>query len=183
MVERISWLIDAFHRGVYRVHAHGGEAEPYHRSMLRRIDLDTLLWVATLMLAVAIGVCIGCLWSYVAHDAEPLMTVPGTRDGIATVTLEGFRDGLFRGRSSGTIRLFVGDDPVEIAPDGSFAMDHPGFHIEEVTVRVPSGMAFVASKKGKKYYGVTSAGGERIAPNNRVYFPDARSAEAAGYRR
>jgi hypothetical protein len=50
-----------------------------------------------------------------------------------------------------------------------------------VTVPVPPGMRFVASKKGKKYHAVDSASGERIAPENRVYFPDAASAERAGY--
>ena len=50
-----------------------------------------------------------------------------------------------------------------------------------VEVHVPVGMKFVASKKGTKYYAVESAGGERIVPQNRVYFATAAEAEAAGY--
>ena len=50
-----------------------------------------------------------------------------------------------------------------------------------IEVRVPAGMQFVASRKGKKYYAVDSAGGERIVPKNRVYFETAQEAESAGY--
>jgi hypothetical protein len=43
------------------------------------------------------------------------------------------------------------------------------------------GMKFVASKQGKKYYPVGSAQAENLKPENRLYFPDAAAAEAAGY--
>ena len=41
----------------------------------------------------------------------------------------------------------------------------------------------VASKRGKKYYSVGSAAEESLTPDNRIYFPDAASAERAGYSR
>ncbi len=41
--------------------------------------------------------------------------------------------------------------------------------------------AFVASKSGKKYYSVESAGGKKIKEENRVYFKTEKEAEAAGY--
>ena len=41
--------------------------------------------------------------------------------------------------------------------------------------------AYVASKTGKKYYSVDSAGGKKIKEENRVYFKDEKEAEAAGY--
>lgn len=150
--------------------------------LLRRIDPETLRWIITVILALGVGVIAGLVWSFSIRHAEPVTLVADTDVGSATVTLEGFRDGALRGRSVGIVRLFAGRDPISIASDGSFAVDHPGFHIDTVTVQVPRGMQFVASKNGKKYYSVTSAGGERITPRNRVYFPDARSAELAGYR-
>ncbi len=52
-----------------------------------------------------------------------------------------------------------------------------------IEVFVPAGMQFVASRKGKKYYAVDSAGGEKLTPENRVYFRTAAEAEAAGYQR
>jgi hypothetical protein len=47
---------------------------------------------------------------------------------------------------------------------------------------IPDGMKFVASSKGKKYYPVFSASGNRITPKNRLYFRTAKEAEIAGYR-
>ena len=40
---------------------------------------------------------------------------------------------------------------------------------------------FVASKTGKKFYASDSAAGQKIKEENRVYFKDEKSAEAAGY--
>lgn len=42
---------------------------------------------------------------------------------------------------------------------------------------------FVASKTGKKYYAIDSAGGKKIAEANRVYFNSVEEAEAAGYKK
>jgi hypothetical protein len=41
----------------------------------------------------------------------------------------------------------------------------------------------VASKKGKKYYSVFSPEGEKLAPDNRIYFKTAADAEAKGYKK
>jgi hypothetical protein len=50
-----------------------------------------------------------------------------------------------------------------------------------VTVTVPAGMKYVASKNGKYYYPVESVAGEKIVPANRVYFASEGDAEAAGF--
>lgn len=152
-------------------------------SFLRRFDPDAILWAASVSLALAVGILSGLVASFAARDARPVAVRAGSGAAAAAVTLEGFRDGLLRGRAAGPVRLFAGESPVALEHDGSFSLDHPGFHVNDVTVHVPPGMAFVASKKGKKYYSVASAAGERIAPANRVYFRDAASAEAAGFSR
>lgn len=149
-------------------------------ALLRRIDPDTLSLASMIAFTLGTGVLTGLVCSLAVRDI-PVVARSGSGATVVAVTFEGFRDGLLRGRSAGPVRLFAGEQPVEVAPDGSFAFDHPGFHIEEVTVPVPAGMRFVASRKGKKYYSVTSAAGERIAPGNRVYFPDEASARAAGF--
>ncbi|HRH31421.1 MAG TPA: hypothetical protein PK950_02025 [Candidatus Paceibacterota bacterium] len=41
--------------------------------------------------------------------------------------------------------------------------------------------AFVASKKGKKYYPVDCAGAKSLSESNRIYFKDAAEAESKGY--
>jgi hypothetical protein len=42
-------------------------------------------------------------------------------------------------------------------------------------------MRFVASRRGKRYYPVSSREGERLVPENRLYFRTAEEAERAGY--
>jgi hypothetical protein len=148
--------------------------------IFRRPDPDALAAAASVVLALGAGVLCGLVGSLAVREV-PVTVRSGCGAAVAVVTLDGFRDGMFRGKAVGPLRLYAGEDPVDVAPDGTFAFDRPGFRIEDVTVVVPPGMAFVASRKGKKYYSVTSAAGERIAPANRVYFPDAASAESAGF--
>jgi hypothetical protein len=148
----------------------------------RRPDPDALLAAASVSFALGAGVLCGLVGSFAVRDV-PVAVRSGCGATVATVTLEGFRDGMFRGRAVGPLRLYAGDEAVAVADDGSFALDGGGFRVEEVTVPVPPGMAFVASRKGKKYHPVASAAGERIAPANRVYFRDAAAAEAAGFSR
>lgn len=45
----------------------------------------------------------------------------------------------------------------------------------------PEGAKFVASKDGKKFYSVDSAGGKKIKAEKRIYFKDEKEAEEAGY--
>ncbi len=151
-------------------------------AFLRRLPSAHVQWWSSTILACCIGVIAGLIWAFTLQiDMHPPLSIRGSGATIASVTFEGFRDGALRGHAVGPLRLYVRDDAIMVDASGSFAIHHPAFRIEEVTIRVPDGMQFVASRKGKKYYSVTSAAGERIAPHNRVYFPDATSAEAAGF--
>lgn len=149
--------------------------------MLERLPAHTIVLVASVLLAFGCGALSGLVVAF-AHDAgaHPPVIVRGSGSVAAAVTLDGFRDGALRGRAAG-VRIFAQGEAVDVAPDGSFAIVHPSFRIEEVSIPVPEGMAFVASKKGKKYYAVDSAAGERIAPQNRLYFRTEVAAKAAGF--
>lgn len=141
-------------------------------------------WAACFVCALLIAFLLGRI-SHVLSDTarHPPSIVTQSGGSVATVVLDGFRDSALRGRTAGDVRLFVQESAVEIDSDGSFAITHPAFGVEIVSVQVPEGMHFVASKRGKKYYDVTSAGGNQITPENRVYFRTAGEAEAAGYTR
>jgi small subunit ribosomal protein S1 len=67
----------------------------------------------------------------------------------------------------------------EDAPDAKESKDAEQLSIE---VGAATDAPFVASKSGKKYYAVDSAGGKKIKAENRVYFKDEKEAEAAGYK-
>lgn len=111
----------------------------------------------------------------------PFLLEPDLRPRVPVVQVEGIQEGVVMGHISGDVRVFWGEDM--IIPDGSgaFRIADDVFLTEEVTVEIPDGMKFVASRKGKKYYSVMSAMGERIKPENRVYFPTAGDAEAYGF--
>jgi len=149
---------------------------------LRRVPADTLLFLSCVALAFGSGSLAGTVAGLAfVHDVPPAI-VRGSGASVTTVVFEGFRDGALRGQAAGPLRLFARDERVDVAADGRFSIVHPAFRIEEVSVPVPPGMRFVASKNGKKYYKVDSAAGERIAPQNRVYFADETAAAAAGFR-
>lgn len=133
-------------------------------------------------LAFAVGCLTGLVHAFAFEvESHPPTVLHRSGSTVAAVSIASFRDGALRGTAAGPVRLFLNNAAVAIAPDGSFAAVVPSFRVEEVSVVVPAGMRFVASKKGKKYYPVDSAGGERIVPENRVYFADTASAEAAGF--
>lgn len=110
----------------------------------------------------------------------PFHLEPDLRPRVPVVQFEGIREGMVTGRISGDARVFWGERM--ILPDGSGAFRvATDLLVEEVAVRVPEGMHFVASRRGKRYYAVPSPMGERIAPENRLYFPTASDAEAYGF--
>ena len=113
----------------------------------------------------------------------PLSIVEDTRQLVPVVDLRGVTDGKLEGMLKGDVRLFLGNEPVLTNGSGAFKVPADYLFINYVRVTVPEGVQFVASKRGKNYYPVSSSAGEKIIPENRVYFPDARSAENAGFKR
>jgi len=100
---------------------------------------------------------------------------------VAVVSIDGINNGALTGTAQGAVRLVAGDRIVLPDGSGAFVIDDAAILTNRVSIIVPEGMHFVASKRGKKYYPVDSANGQQIVPGNRVYFPDAGSAERAGF--
>ncbi|MBI5794426.1 hypothetical protein HZA87_05115 [Candidatus Uhrbacteria bacterium] len=114
--------------------------------------------------------------------SPPLMLRDDTRPHVAVVRLGGLRDSSLRGTLSGEVRLFAGDTLILPDGSGSFRITDRNFLTNVITIKAPSGMQFVASKRGRTYYAIGSSGGESIVPANRIYFPDSASAQKAGYK-
>jgi len=106
-----------------------------------------------------------------------------TRSPEPTVILEGLRDGKIVGSMNGGVRMWVGEMQVLPDEEGDFAVDPGPLLVNSISVLVPEGMQFVASRRGKKYYPVLAGEAHDIVPENRVYFISAADAEEAGYRR
>jgi len=137
-----------------------------------------------LSLMLCMGICLGgsmgiaaaLLWKSNALAFEIAPVSPK----VPTVVIEAAPGGKVEGHVSGFARLLLGADLVAEG-SGTFVGMMKGSLPVTVEVIVPPGMKYVASKTGKKFYSVTSAMGNRLLPKNRVYFPDAASAKAAGY--
>lgn len=142
------------------------------------------LCIGTLLVATILGYCIGrILATKTVYASAPMQMIRDTRPLVPTIVLQGVRNGVLHGHIVGSGgRLFIGD--AHVVPTATGAFRAPAFPalINQVVVRVPQGMQFVASARGTKYYPVLSKSGERIAPDNRVYFGTEKEAEVAGYR-
>lgn len=100
---------------------------------------------------------------------------------VSVVEIDGILNGALTGRMSGSVLMTAGDKPVIPDANGSFSIRDSSVLTNVVQIDVPDGMRFVASRRGKKYYPVDSADGQRIVPENRVYFPDEADAQRAGF--
>lgn len=138
--------------------------------------LMALLFCMGVCLGAASGIAAVFIWKADALAFDIASVVPG----IPTVVIEAAPGGKVEGRVEGAARLLLGNDLVANG-SGAFAGIMQGSLPKIIEIQVPPGMTYVASKSGKKFYSVTSGMGNRILPKNRVYFPDAASAKAAGY--
>jgi len=132
----------------------------------------------TLLLGLLTG---SVITAWVQPDPVTLEVVDDPGSDVAVIHIEGIRDSALIGTASGEVRLFAGDEAVPITASGTFAIRDAAMLTNIIMIRPPEGMNFVASKRGKKYYPLTSGEGQRIVPENRVYFPTAESARKAGY--
>lgn len=85
------------------------------------------------------------------------------------------------GIAQGEVRVFVGDAVIVPNASGAFRVAARGLIQNLATPRIPAGMQFVASRRGKKYYPVTSRAGQNLASENRIYFRTSAEAIAAGF--
>ncbi len=141
------------------------------------------VWPAAILL-IAIGVCLGILFLTIFRSANHTFVLRESENAeVPTVTIDGYRDGALVGTTHRT-RLIVGNTVA--VPDGSGAFAIRNSVVSQQTGGVqaaPVGTQFVASKRGKKYYPVGSAGADRLSPANKIYFQSREAAEAAGYTR
>jgi len=114
-------------------------------------------------------------------SAPPLAVVQDTRLRVPVIHIEGIRNGFLEGTMSSGARLIIGDRYVVPTASGTICIAAAPFLTDHVTVEVPEGMRFVASKYGKKYYSVNSAAGSRLKPENRVYFDTEVEAQKVGF--
>lgn len=102
---------------------------------------------------------------------------------VPTVHITGIYNQQLRGSVHGNVRFVLGDEVPALQPNAEFNIPAGVLLTHHVTLELPEGMQFVASKNGSKYYSVYSKSAQRLTPGNRVYFATAQAAEEAGYTR
>jgi len=117
-------------------------------------------------------------------SAPPAITVlmEDVHEPLPVVRVREINNGAITGTVDQGARLVLGEDLVLPKEDGSFRIDAKAFLVNVIDIKIPHGVLFVASSRGKNYYPVDSSAGERLAPQNRIYFRSAAEAEAMGYK-
>ncbi len=100
---------------------------------------------------------------------------------VPLIHIKEINEGQIVGKVGTGARLVIGETVIVTHTDGSFEVPAEKFLVNIVDVKIPHGVKFVASRKGKKYYEVTSKSAERLAPKNRIYFKNEEDAEKMGY--
>lgn len=132
--------------------------------------------------ALLTGFCFGsALTAWSTYQREPIVLIEDAMPDSAAVRINGIRNGALVGSATGPVRLSAGGKIISLGHSGAFAIRDAALLTNHVSISVPGGMKFVASKRGKKYYPVLSAQGQNLKLENRVYFPNEEAAEAAGY--
>jgi len=141
------------------------------------------VWSASVLL-LGIGLCLGILLVTVFRSVQHRITIQDSdAAGLPSVTIEGWRNGALAGSVRNGAVLVVGEQVAVTDGSGAFAVRSLSVPQNASVQAPPTGSVFVASKRGKKYYPVGSANADRLSPANKIYFPNAAAAEAAGYTR
>jgi hypothetical protein len=146
-------------------------------------SVSPFLLAGALILALIFGYLAGRITTvrFSIAGIPPVFLRENTQHSVPTVHITGLQNGNIVGSMEGDVRMWLGDTQILSEEDGTFAVAPGPLLVNTISVLIPDGMKFVASKRGKKYYTVSEAGGQRIVPGNRLYFETAEKAESAGY--
>lgn len=118
-------------------------------------------------------------WFVSQNEAEAMVSVI-EKNIIPVITFERIDNGVLYGNiSEGEVRF--------VLPNGDGTHTTRAFEVPLVSILpmlkmlpAPSGMQFVASKAGKKYYPLDSPSAFLLSPKNRVFYRTAEEAEKDG---
>ena len=137
------------------------------------------------LLVLSLGYALG-LYGNTLQDSQapaPIEAVDLRSPTLPVVHIEEIREGKITGTVGTGARLLIGSDLIAAESDGSFTVPAGSFLTNIVAIKAPDGAAYVASKRGKNYYPLSSKNAESLKPENRIYFGSEEEAEAAGYKR
>lgn len=138
------------------------------------------------ILLLTVGFALGTYVLFVERvEAPPAITVNQSYQSpmVPVVHVSEINNENIVGTVSTGARLLIGEHVVIPGQNGNFSVPAKDFLVRVIDVPVPDGAQFVASRRGKKYYPVDSSAGQRLVPENRLYFRSSEEAEEMGYER
>ena len=111
---------------------------------------STILTLLAIVLALALGILLGCIFSITWRTIPPTILREDTRPIIPVIMITGVQNGSLTGIMRGDVRFFVRDTQVLPSASGSLKAPAGSLLKKLTTVKVPAGMKFAASKRGTK---------------------------------
>jgi hypothetical protein len=153
------------------------------------MNKDLLNSILAGLLVLAIGIFSGYSLGYYrgAQSRFPeIRTVADINPGVATLKLDGIKDGKLKGSVTGReIRIVVAPQDIRTFAVGAGVEIPIGSAISSPTAAsaIPADAQFVASRRGKLYYSIFDPRALGLSPENLIYFRSAEEAEKGGYRK
>ena len=143
-----------------------------------------LIVISVVILSFFSGLYTGTVLILPRHEIQQVGEI---NPKIALVSFDKIESGKLIGHTEGhRARLKTRNHVSVPAIDGDFELDLSdlGIFSENVeAINIPAGAQFVASRNGKQVYSLSSKAGQRISPQNRVYFSSVYEAMSRGYRK
>jgi hypothetical protein len=153
------------------------------------MNKDLLNSILAGLLVLAIGILSGYSLGFYrgAQSRFPeIRTVADINPGVATLRLDGMKDGKLKGSVAGReIRVVVASQDIRTFAPGEI-LEIPvsaSASVSATAPSIPADAQFIASRRGKLYYSVFDPRALELSPENRLYFRSAEEAEKGGYQK
>lgn len=127
-----------------------------------------------------IGVLLGAHYSQVQIPNLQVEYIVPNQAPI--VHIQGIRDGNVYGTTAGSVTLIVGTITQSTHAFADFTLPAGPLLTHQISTIIPTGMHYIASKRGTKIYAVSASRVRSIPPENRLYFATKQQAIAAGFK-
>ena len=119
--------------------------------------------------------------AYQATIIDPITAYYDVPEQVPTVHLQGIRNGEVFGTVAGRARLVIGNQVLLKHTFTNFSVPAGPLLTHQITIEIPEGMNYIASKRGKKLYPVTSKRVRTIPPQDRLYLATVIEGVEAGF--
>ncbi len=152
----------------------------------RHADITLLGTIGVLLFS--IGFLGGTIWQkrFVSLQIPDLVWAEESSSEVSVLFLKKIENGVLSGNNEGKqVRFVIGEKQEEIVPlqSGEFSFDVTTILPNLKQIPAPTGMLFVASKRGKKFWPLDAPEANMLSPKNRIFFKNTEEATSQGFER